>query len=207
MASNTPRFSLNTYDQGDTGWDHTDVVEHADENTIGRGSLSARPSSGTYNNQLYYATDVYTLYRWDTGDDAWESDTVVIPTDDLTSTSGGAAGELRRHDGTGLLPDGTMCRWDGSNWRLLEGTSFSYSGDGTTGRTLATDFRFEQVVVEESGGNVSDAYAGGLSDGALATFAFEGELIVESTGGVTIGDNDANADPNTDGETYEVHVQ
>jgi len=72
MASNTSRFSLNTYDQGDTGWDHTDVVEHVDENAIGRGTFSGRPSNGTYNNELYYATDVYILYRWDDNTGVWE---------------------------------------------------------------------------------------------------------------------------------------
>jgi hypothetical protein len=128
-------------------------------------------------------------------------------TADLTSTAGTNAGELRRHDGTGLLPSGVACRWDGTNWRLLEAASFSYAGDGTTGRTLASDFLFEQVVVEEPSGNASDAYLGGLSDGALATFAFDGELTVESTGGITVGDNSGDADPNTNGETYEVYAQ
>jgi len=131
----------------------------------------------------------------------------VTSTADLTSTTGSTAGELRRHDGTGLLPSGVACRWDGTNWRVLEAASFSYSGDGTTGRTLAVDFQFEEARVEESGGTAVDAYAGGLSNGALGGSTFSGELTVESTGGLTVGDNGGDADPNTNGETYEVYVQ
>jgi hypothetical protein len=128
-------------------------------------------------------------------------------TRDLTSTDGATAGEKRRHDGTGLLPSGIECRWDGSNWQILEPVSFSYSGDDTTGRTLAAAFRFEQVVVTESGGNGTDAYAGGVPNGMLTSYNFAGELTVESTGGVTIGDGGSGEDPNTDNETYEVYAE
>lgn len=130
----------------------------------------------------------------------------AVASADLTSTTGSNAGEVLRHDGTGTLPAGALCRWDGSNWRLLEPVSFSYTGDGTTGRTIAASFQFEQVIVEEAGGTAVDAYAGGLSNGALSGGSFSGALTVESTGGFTVGDNSADADPNTNGESYSVHA-
>jgi len=125
---------------------------------------------------------------------------------DLTNQTGDFVGQLTTHDGTGFLPSGTQCKWNGSNWKVIETSSFSYTGDGTTGRVLADSFQFEEVRVEESGGNVVDSYAGGLSNGAMSTFDFDGELTINSTGGFTVGDNGGDSDPNTNGENYEVYT-
>lgn len=157
-------------------------------------------------------TNESAVARWDASETEWNWEgqdhtgiaSAAIDQADLTSTTGSNTNEIRTHDGTGVLPAGVACRWDGSNWRVLEAVSFSYTGDGTTGRTLAADFAFERVTVEEGGGTAVDAYAGGLSNGALSGNSFAGELTVESTGGFTVGDNGADADPNTDTETYQV---
>lgn len=113
-------------------------------------------------------------------------------------------GTLGQHDGSGFVPADTLAEWDGSNWRILSPVQFSYTGDGTTGRTIAGDFQFNWIVIEEAGGTVVDAYVSGLSNGAMSGGSFSGELTVESTGGFTVGDNSGDADPNTDTETYQV---
>lgn len=71
MATNSPRFALGRYDQGETGWDHTDLVNLVDEYAVERDTLANRPASGNYDGELYYATDEGTLYRWDTGTTSW----------------------------------------------------------------------------------------------------------------------------------------
>lgn len=60
--------------------------------------------------------------------------------------------------------------------------------------------------MEDAGGTTVDAYAGGLSNGAMSGGSFNGELTVETSGGFTVGDNSADADPNTDSETYQVYA-
>ena len=69
----TPRFNLNTYSRGDTGWTHTDTVEFVDEYSIERGTLANRPSTGTYDDELYYAEDQGLLYQWDETGSSWST--------------------------------------------------------------------------------------------------------------------------------------
>lgn len=126
---------------------------------------------------------------------------------DLTSYTG-QTDEIAVHDGTGSLPSGTVCRFDGSNWVVLQPVSIQYTGDGTQSRTLLGSFQFEFALVTEAGAdNAEDAYEGNIPDGTLAGNTFAGELTVESNGGITVGDNGADADPNTNNETYDLFAK
>lgn len=124
---------------------------------------------------------------------------------DLSSLNGQYDGQLAIANGTSDLPADTVCRWNGSNWRVLNPVSFQYTGDGSTGRTLASNFQFEYALVTEAGsGSAEDAYAGNVPDGTLTGNTFSGELTVGV--GITVGDNSGDSDPNTNNETYDVHA-
>lgn len=71
MSDETPRLNLDTFEQGDTDWDHTDTVEALDEHAIARGPIAERPSEGDYDDELYYATDQRILWGWDAGAADW----------------------------------------------------------------------------------------------------------------------------------------
>lgn len=71
MADNTSRFGLNTYSQGDDNWSHNDTVKLLDELAENRDVKSNRPTSGTYDNEVYHATDENIFYRWDSGSSSW----------------------------------------------------------------------------------------------------------------------------------------
>ena len=71
MADNTPRLDLERFDQGDASWDHTDTVEAVDENAIVHGPIADRPTTGTYDDELYHATDQNITWRWDNTSSDW----------------------------------------------------------------------------------------------------------------------------------------
>jgi hypothetical protein len=73
MADKTPRLNLDTYAQGDEDWSHNDTVEALDELAIDRGPISSRPTSGDYDDQMYYAVDQRILWRWDAGSSDWNA--------------------------------------------------------------------------------------------------------------------------------------
>lgn len=70
MADETPRLGLGTFDPGDE-WDHTDTVEAVDEHAILRGPIADRPEEGTYDDELYHATDQHVTWRWDGESEDW----------------------------------------------------------------------------------------------------------------------------------------
>jgi hypothetical protein len=72
MVTETSRFALDTYTQGEDTWSHTDTVEFVDEHAIDTDTASNRPSSGTYDDELYLATDDDVLYRWNQEDTSWK---------------------------------------------------------------------------------------------------------------------------------------
>jgi len=67
----TPRFDLETYQQGDDNWSHTDTVELLDELAVETDTISNRPASGNYDDELFFATDQKLLYRWDNSESDW----------------------------------------------------------------------------------------------------------------------------------------
>lgn len=67
----TPRFNLETFAAGESDWSHTDTVEKLDETAIQRGVITDRPSSGAYDDALYYATDQRILWGWDADASDW----------------------------------------------------------------------------------------------------------------------------------------
>lgn len=88
-------------------WD--DLVEDQDELSIERGAIADRPSTGAYDDAMYYAVDQRTLWRWDAAASDWEaagglgtaSDPVPgtthlesLSTANLTVANGLVAGEL-----------------------------------------------------------------------------------------------------------------
>jgi len=86
------------------------------------------------------------------------------------------------------------------NW--IDGrAAFSYTGDGTTGRTINLDRRPSLVYVEGSDGTLYETRDDSLS--AINGTTPSGELSISDTG-FSVGDNGADADPNTDTETYQV---
>lgn len=72
MVDETPRLGLNTFEQGDTDWDHSDTVEALDELAIASGPIAERPDQGEYDDELYHATDQRITWRWDAGEADWE---------------------------------------------------------------------------------------------------------------------------------------
>lgn len=71
MSNETPRLNLDTFEPGDTDWDHTDTVEAVDEQAIERGLISERPTEGKYDDELYYATDQNVLWGWSESASDW----------------------------------------------------------------------------------------------------------------------------------------
>jgi len=71
MSETTDRFNLDTYNQGDENWSHTDTVELLDELAVETDTISNRPTSGSYDDELFFATDQRILYRWISGDSDW----------------------------------------------------------------------------------------------------------------------------------------
>jgi len=73
MVSETPRLGLNTYEQGDENWSHTDAVEAVDEHAIKRGAISDRPDEGEYDDELFAAIDQRIIWRWDESESDWKA--------------------------------------------------------------------------------------------------------------------------------------
>ena len=71
MSETTDRFNLDTYNQGDDNWSHTDTVELLDELAVETDTIENRPTSGSYDDELFFATDQRILYRWDSGGADW----------------------------------------------------------------------------------------------------------------------------------------
>ena len=83
----TPRFDLDTYQQGDQQWSHTDTVEFVDEYSIDKGPVSERPASGDYDDELYFATDQGLLWRWDETATDWVTDAFGTQSNPVPNTS------------------------------------------------------------------------------------------------------------------------
>lgn len=73
MSNETPRLNLETFEQGDENWDHTDTVEAVDEHAIDRGPIEERPEEGEYDDELYHATDQRIVWRWDADAEDWKA--------------------------------------------------------------------------------------------------------------------------------------
>lgn len=72
MVDQSPRFGLNNnYAQGEDNWDHDDTVDLLDKVAEKRDVIANRPASGTYDNEVYFATDENIYYRWDAGTSSW----------------------------------------------------------------------------------------------------------------------------------------
>jgi len=71
VSETTDRFNLDTYNQGDDGWSHTDTVELLDELAVETDTITNRPTSGSYDDELFFATDQRILYRWDSETTDW----------------------------------------------------------------------------------------------------------------------------------------
>jgi hypothetical protein len=71
MVSQTPRFNLDKYSQGEDNWSHSDTVDLLDELAVETDVISNRNASGDYDDELFYATDQKLLYRWDSGQSDW----------------------------------------------------------------------------------------------------------------------------------------
>ncbi len=126
MVEETPRFGLNTYEPGDTDWDHGDTVNAVDELAIARGSIKDRPETGSYDDELYLATDQRVLWRWDDDEADWIAAGGVgsadAPLDELVATlvsaDSVATDELasNRLDST-TVPDGLTLNVDHDDQR------------------------------------------------------------------------------------------
>lgn len=80
----------------------------------------------------------------------------------------------------------------------------TYTGDGTTGRLIDLGFRPEWVIIEDGAGNLYEVRDSGYGPFIGTTPA--GELSIADSG-FTVGDNGADADPNTNAETYSYEVK
>jgi len=70
MPTPTERFALDTYDPGES-WDHTDTVQFLDEIAVARDTVANRPTSGTYDGEIFFATDEEIFYQWDETNTQW----------------------------------------------------------------------------------------------------------------------------------------
>jgi len=70
MPTPTERFALDTYDPGES-WDHTDTVQFLDEIAVARDTVANRPTSGTYDGEIFFATDEEIFYQWDATNTQW----------------------------------------------------------------------------------------------------------------------------------------
>jgi len=70
MPTPTDRFALDTYDPGES-WDHTDTVQFLDEIAVERDTVANRPTSGTYDGEIFFATDEEIFYQWDGTNTQW----------------------------------------------------------------------------------------------------------------------------------------
>lgn len=73
MPTQTPRFGLDKYDSGEDNWTHDDTVDALDELAVETDTIANRPASGDYADELFYATDQVTLYRWDATNTEWDA--------------------------------------------------------------------------------------------------------------------------------------
>jgi hypothetical protein len=71
MVTQTPRFNLDKYTQGEEDWSHSDTVDLLDELAVETDVIANRDSSGDYDDELFYATDEKLLYRWDSNTSSW----------------------------------------------------------------------------------------------------------------------------------------
>lgn len=124
MTDNTPRLGLNSYEQGDENWSHTDLVDWVDEHGIDSGTAAERPGTGEYDGEPYLALDQRILWRWDAdandwsavaglgseGDPLpetlWSSDRIIaLGSDDglMSEQDGKVIGEIDAEDVAGLV--------------------------------------------------------------------------------------------------------
>jgi len=80
----------------------------------------------------------------------------------------------------------------------------TYTGDGTTGRTISLGFTPTYVAVRGSDGTWYDVH-GEFGTGYQHTSP-TGELSIVDDG-IAVGDNSGDADPNTDTETYDLYYE
>jgi len=73
MPTPTDRLGLDTFDPGEDNWSHTDTVESLDELAVVTDTIANRPSSGTYDGELFLATDQRILYQWDATNTEWDA--------------------------------------------------------------------------------------------------------------------------------------
>jgi hypothetical protein len=90
----------------------------------------------------------------------------------------------------------------GKAYRTMGPFYGSYTGDGTQGRTIDVGVRPVAVIIRASDGTTYDVWQ---FDDVIARGVFgndpAGQLGIADNG-ISIGDNGADADPNTNGETY-----
>lgn len=147
MPDQTPRFGLNNYAIGETPWDHTDAVQLIDELAVERDTIANRPASGSYDDELFLATDQLTLYQWDESAAAWSAvaglGTSGSPLPFYASTLNGAdlenatAGTVPTAQGDGSL---SMAEAGGSGTEVFGGWEHvaSYSNSGATATNEVT---------------------------------------------------------------------
>jgi hypothetical protein len=132
MASTTTRFNLDTYAAGDDNWSHTDTVQFVDENAIETDTLANRPANGNYSDELYFATDVRILYRWDSGTTTWNA----------VAGLGGSSNRISETQYIDVLDSNSIANTD-----YNESTQTISSASGTTDLDLsqANTFRVEAI--------------------------------------------------------------
>jgi hypothetical protein len=77
MARDTSPTERRGYERPPIGDDWADawdgLVEDSDELAVERGPIADRPSTGAYDDAMYYAVDQRTLWRWDAAASDWEA--------------------------------------------------------------------------------------------------------------------------------------
>lgn len=87
MVTQTPRFNLDKYSQGEDNWSHSDTIDFVDEHSIDKGPIADRPATGDYDDQMYYATDQGLFWRWDINISDWTTDAFGTENNRVPDTS------------------------------------------------------------------------------------------------------------------------
>jgi len=188
MPTPTERFALDTYDPGES-WDHTDTVQFLDEIAVARDTVANRPTSGTYDGEIFFATDEEIFYQWDATNTQW-NEVLNAPTQaefDSHSTrhERGGADEIPLNNLD--LPAGAQIDEDGGELVIRDsggsivlrrdegaGTWDFVSGDLTGIASLEA-----ASLTIESGTRIGQMLMGGYQFSGTTTFASFSQTILE----------------------------
>lgn len=157
MVKQTPRLGLDDYAPGDENWDHSDLVNEVDEKAVQRGPIADRPTSGDYDDELYYATDQGLFWRWDSNISDWVTDSVGTSSQPVPGTSHFNAANINGQDGVGVGTSSSVAPGFGT-WVQVSSSRPAYVQVEVSAQTDGTSDGEVRIEVDESGGTTTDYF-------------------------------------------------